>query len=133
MKVKNKKVKKGIVVALLGIALAGAAVPVAASWDTRAGWHSSEITVPRNGWWTTTDRRATSNTQQARVNRPTYNVVSNIQNTNGRNLSSNQTHNSNQDITQSHNTSASGSMIRGAFRSSIINQRTNTINLSWRP
>lgn len=130
---KGKSLKKVMAIGMFGVVLVGAAIPVAASWDTRAGWHSSTITLPRNGWWHTTARRANSNVQQVRVDNPTYNVVSNITNTNNQNLSSNQTHNSGQDTTQSHTTQANGSQVRGAYRSSIVNQRTNTIRLSWRP
>lgn len=57
-----------------------------------AAWHYSTITLPRNGWWYSTERPATGNTQRTQVTEPEYKVVSNIDSSIGSKLSSNKTH-----------------------------------------
>jgi len=121
----KSKIKKGIIVAALGLMLVGQ--------TASASWHSSRITLPRNGWWYTTGRVSTSATQQMRVNRPTYDVVTAIARGNKTHLTANKTHRANADTTQNHTSNVRGSTTHGAFRSSVLNQKTNTVNLSWRP
>lgn len=98
-----------------------------------AEWYSSPITLPRNGWWYTVARTATSNTQRTRVSNPKYDVVSNITKSNKELLSTNKTHNSGKTDIQSHYTGLNGASLRASFRSSIINQHTNKVNLAWEP
>jgi len=98
-------------------------------------WHESTITLPRNGWWYTIARQASGSQQQTRVTNPTYDVVANIaRGAVNTNLASNQTHLSGFTTTRTHNSgSMSGDNIRGAFRSSMVNQFTNQVDLAWRP
>ncbi|MGG0822767.1 hypothetical protein ABE099_07790 [Paenibacillus turicensis] len=121
---KRKFLLKFTIISVLSMLIASQAL---------AAWYSSTITLPRNGWWYTVERQSTQNTQQTKVTKPKYDVVSNIVNTNNDQLSSNKTHASGKTITQSHTTNSKGSSIKGAFRSSVINQFTNTVNLSWEP
>ncbi|MFD1068231.1 hypothetical protein [Oceanobacillus locisalsi] len=112
----------------LGLALLMIATPALAAW------HDSTITLPRNGWWYSVERDASGGTQQARVNSPEYDVVSNIDNGAGSNLSTNRTHASGDNTTVDHNTGVNaGTTLRGAFRSSLVNQFTNTVDLGWNP
>jgi len=127
--VKNKLKKKKFIMKFSIVTL----LTLMISSQALATWYESTITLPRNGWWYTVERTATKNTQSTRVKNPTYDVVSNITNTNKDKLSTNKTHAAGKDITQSHTTNAKGSKIHGAFRSSIINQFTNTVTLSWEP
>ncbi|HHT7143189.1 TPA: hypothetical protein ACTZ34_005146 [Bacillus cereus] len=121
---KFKFIKKASATALLTVMFSSSVL---------AAWHASTITLPRNGWWTTVARTAEHNTQETRVERPKYDVVSNIKNTNGTFLSSNSTHDSGKDTKASHTTNAKGSKVKAAFRSSYINQNTNRVRLSWEP
>lgn len=116
--------------AVLGIALTLSATPMAYAAD----WYSSTITLPRNDWWFSVQRKSTSSTQQTKVTKPTYDVVSNIARGNkDSSISTNQTHKSGQTDTRDHKTDVKGTNTRAKFRSSKVNQHTNTVKLAWRP
>lgn len=97
-------------------------------------WNESTITLPRNGWWYTVTRTATDSYQETRVTNPKYDVVSNIASASNvdNKLSSNKTHKKEQTSTHKHQTDVKGTELKGAFRSSIINQFTNQVKLAWR-
>ncbi|EMJ4245495.1 hypothetical protein PIU50_003384 [Clostridioides difficile] len=97
-------------------------------------WNESTITLPRNGWWYTVTRTATDTYQQTRVTNPTYDVVSNIVSASNtsKEFSSNKTHKKGQTDIHKHQTDVKGAELKGAFRSSIINQFTNRVKLAWR-
>ena len=98
-----------------------------------SSWHESTITLPRNGWWYTIDRKATESYQETKVTKPAYNVVSNIAGDNDdEKLSTNKTHRSGNTDIKTHQTNVKGKKVRGAFRSSIVNQFTNQVKLAWR-
>lgn len=117
---------------LLATSILGLAILFMAS-EVLATWYSATITLPRNGWWTTVERDSTRITQQTRVTQPSYNVVSNIANRNGVWLSSNRTHRANATTTHDHRTNVVGEKTKAGFRSSWANQRTNRVDLAWRP
>lgn len=99
-----------------------------------AAWNSSTITLPRNGWWNSVDRAASGPTQQAKVTNPSYDVVSNVSNNSGTKLSSNKTHSSGKNTTVKHSSGAKKEdTLKGSFRSSVVNQKTNKVNLAWNP
>ena len=124
-KIKKKVMPKVLIVAILTVMLSSQAY---------AAWYYSEITLPRNGWWYSVVRIATSNRQQTIVRLPEYDVVSNIASTKDKDFhSTNKTHKAGQAIIQDHYTGLDGEDIRAAFRSSIINQRTNRAELGWGP
>ncbi|MCJ7841739.1 hypothetical protein MUB24_12690 [Lederbergia sp. NSJ-179] len=108
-------------------------VTIMLSSQVLATWYTSTITLPRNGWWYTVDRPATSNVQKTKVTNPTYDVVSNIVSLKNVQLSTNKTHKKNQNSIQNHNTGARGANVKAAFRSSLVNQHTNKVNLGWEP
>jgi len=125
------KLKKKFALGLLSLSLVGGFAALA-NEVSASTWYTSTITLPRNGWWTTVGRTATSNTALTNVTRPEYNVASRISYGNNHDTT-NKTHNSGQNTTHTHNHNVSGASINGQFRSSIINQRTNRVNLGWRP
>lgn len=83
-------------------------VTIMLSSQVLAAWYTSTITLPRNGWWYTVERTATSNVQKTRVSKPKYDVVSNIASPRNVKLSSNKTHTKNKTITNTHVTGAKG-------------------------
>jgi hypothetical protein len=97
------------------------------------GWYYSTITLPRNGNWFTTARKATVVNNGTGVNNPQYEVQSCIANSSGKLLTSWQKHPAKADSVKWHKTDRKGSMIKGAFRSSSLNQKTNTVALRWNP
>lgn len=123
------KFKKRIATILLGLSVLLLATDVVAA----ATWYSSKITLPRNGFWYSKSREATANSQKTKVTKPKYDVVSHIANSDKRRVTSNQTHKKNKTDTRTHKSNMRGTTIKAAFRSSIVNQRTNTVNLSWQP
>lgn len=125
------KLKKKITLGLLSLSLVGGFAGFV-NEVSASTWYTSAIILPRNGWWTTTTRTATSNTALANVTNPAYNVASRIRYGNGV-TTSNKTHNAGQNTTHEHYHNVTGASINGQFRNSIINQRTNRVNLGWRP
>lgn len=125
------KLKKKITLGLLSLSLAGGFAGFV-NEVSASTWYTSTITLPRNGWWTTVTRTATSDTALANVTRPTYNVASRVTYGKGH-TTSNKTHNAGQNTTHNHTHNVSGASLNGQFRSSIANQRTNRVNLGWRP
>lgn len=123
------KFKKRIATLLLGFSVLLLATDMVAA----ATWYSSTITLPRNGFWYSVSREATANSQKTKVTKPKYDVVSHIANSDKSRVTSNQTHKKNQTDTRTHVSNMKGTTIKAAFRSSIVNQKTNTVNLSWQP
>ncbi len=108
-------------------------VTIMLSSQVLAAWYTSTITLPRNGWWYTVDRTATSHVQKTKVTNPKYDVVSNIVSVRNVQLSSNKTHKKNKIVIHNHTTGAKGAKVKAAFRSSIVNQHTNRVALGWEP
>lgn len=121
-----------IIIGLLSLTLIGGigSLTQEASAST---WHRSTITLPRNGWWSTVNRRATSNRAATNVRNPNYKVYSSVSYANGTHATGVQGHAAKSSTTKYHRHNTSGSNIRARFRSAYINQRTNRINLGWRP
>jgi hypothetical protein len=86
------------------------------------GWYYSTITLPRNGNWFTTARKATVVNNGTGVSNPTYKVQACIANSSGSILTGWQDHPAKSDSVRWHKTDRKGSMIKGVFRSAPANQ-----------
>jgi hypothetical protein len=97
------------------------------------GWYYSTITLPRNGNWFTTARKATVVNNGTGVSNPTYKVQACIANSSGPILTGWQDHPAKSDSVRWHKTDSKGFMIKGVFRSASANQKTNRVALRWNP
>lgn len=125
------KTKQKISIGLLSLSLIGGFFGIANEVSASTFYHST-ITLPRNGWWTTVDRVATSATATTKVNNPKYNVASRVRYGDGV-TTRETTHYANKYDSHSHYHNVKGAKINGQFRSSIINQFTNRVYLGWQP
>lgn len=96
-------------------------------------WYGTQITLPRNGWWYSTTRKATQNTQGMKASKNKYKMIGEITNVNNEKVSTTKTFSAKNKTAQYSRTYMTGAKTKVRYKSSAINVLTNSGYLEWRP